>query len=669
MKKLFLILTCTGVATLTHAQYMRQHNKLLMNPNRRTADAPPPADALSYKTPGMQQKPAAKATAAVFWGPETFGTGTTSSLPTGWSANSMPVPGGGTWKWTNVASTSTYAMPAMSSSSAADGWMIFDSDEIGAAGGPTYEPRGYLQSPAITACATEASVRLNFENFFRNFNDSCSIWVSTDPTFPTGGYSVYPVYYNNLLPVNEYSPNPIDVHVNITGAAAMQPTIYIRFVYYGYAGGSYSWMIDNITLSSMDPVDGALSKASALYWSGTSAGWAAYGSKPAHLQDTLYPMTLITNYGSTGFPTTTVNAKIFQGATNVYDQNANVVLPIDAIDSVADFTTVGTPPGYYTTTKAVYTIPFSVSLAGDAVTTNDKDTTVIAVTDSMWMQNALNADFKSGQYVHRVTPGLSFSPASGFVMSAGQSDTLTSISVAFDDGTAVGQVVGAQIFHFDAASTSWLFDGVTHFKPLAAEDISTSTTLKWATFTIDEAATGGPVILDGSSDGVTYAAVVKGQSNTGDVIILSTAPPAAYGIIGYSAYSDTSLNDGPATMQFGQDGLPYGNSTVPMIALNFGTYVTTGVNDVNVPVLALGKAMPNPANTVVNVPVTLTKDGTFTVVLSNTIGQVVSTQKIAAYAGQTAKATFNTANLPAGVYLYTVMADGQQATGRVSVTH
>lgn len=664
MKKLFLLITCSGV-TLAHAQHMRQHLQPSLKPNKRMVEGQAPANAHNYKAPTIQGRAAAKATASVFWGPETFGSGTSATLPTGWSAGTMST--GGTWKWANTASGSTFSMGAMNSTTAADGWMIFDSDAIGAATGGS--PSGYLQSPAITACATQSSVRLNFENFFRNFYDSCSIWVSSDPTFAAGTYGVFPVHYNNALPVNEYSPNTVDVHVNISAAAAMQPTVYIRFVYYGYAGGSYSWMVDDMTLSSMDPVDGALDKASAIYWSGASAGWAAYGAKPSHLQDTLYPVALATNYGSTGFPSATVNAKIFQGTTNVYDQNKTVVLPVDAVDSVVDFTAVGTPPGYYSTTKAVYTIPFSVNLTGDAETGNDNDTTILGITDSMWMQNTLNAQFKGSAYVHRTTTPMSFSPATGFVMSAGHMDTLTSISVAFDDATAVGQIVGVQIYHFDAPSTTWIYDGVTSFRALAASDISTASTVAWATFPIDEVATGGKMILDGGSDGTTYAAVVKGQANTADVLVLTTAPPAANGIIGYSAYSDTSYNDGAAGQQFGQDGLPYGNSNVPMIALNFANVAVTGVNNVNVPVVSLGKAMPNPANTVVNVPVTLAKDGEFTVTLSNVIGQVVSTQKMSATAGQATKATFATGNLPAGVYLYTVTVDGHHATGRVSVTH
>lgn len=302
------------------------------------------------------------------------------------------------------------------------------------------------------------------------------------------------------------------------------------------------------------------------------------------------------------------------------------------------------------------------------MTSNDKDTTIIGISDTMWTENTLNATFKSGQYVYRSTaPVRANSPATGFAVTRGRHDTLTSVSVAFDDATVVGQVVGAQIYHFDAASTTWMYDGVTKFRALTAADISVGEVV-WANFRVDEVATGGHIILDGGTDGVTYAAVVKGQSNTADVVVLSTTPPAAYAAIGYAAFSDTSYNDGSASQQFGQTGLPYGNATVPLIALNFGV-VPTGINDVNMPNVIVGKAMPNPANTQVSIPVTVSRDGAMTVTLSNMLGQTVSTQNLNTKAGQQAKATFATANLPAGIYMYTVSVDGSNVTGRVVVAH
>ena len=82
------------------------------------------------------------------------------------------------------------------------------------------------------------------------------------------------------------------------------------------------------------------------------------------------------------------------------------------------------------------------------------------------------------------------------------------------------------------------------------------------------------------------------------------------------------------------------------------------------------KAYPNPANSEVKMPVTVNKAANVTVSLINTLGQNVAAQDLGKVAaGQTATATFSTSSLPAGIYIYSVNADGQVMTGRVVVAH
>lgn len=81
-------------------------------------------------------------------------------------------------------------------------------------------------------------------------------------------------------------------------------------------------------------------------------------------------------------------------------------------------------------------------------------------------------------------------------------------------------------------------------------------------------------------------------------------------------------------------------------------------------------AYPNPSNTELNVPFTLLEKANVTVSLTNMVGQVVATENMGSLnAGQKATATFNTSNLAAGIYLYTVEANGQRVTNRFTVAH
>ena len=78
-------------------------------------------------------------------------------------------------------------------------------------------------------------------------------------------------------------------------------------------------------------------------------------------------------------------------------------------------------------------------------------------------------------------------------------------------------------------------------------------------------------------------------------------------------------------------------------------------------------AYPNPATSELNIGFKLANSSNVTVTLTNTMGQVVATQNIAnAVSG---KATFNTAALAAGVYAYSVIANGERSAGTVVVAH
>jgi hypothetical protein len=77
-------------------------------------------------------------------------------------------------------------------------------------------------------------------------------------------------------------------------------------------------------------------------------------------------------------------------------------------------------------------------------------------------------------------------------------------------------------------------------------------------------------------------------------------------------------------------------------------------------------AFPNPANSQLTVTFDVAGANNATVTLVNVIGQEVATKSVNQSKGNV---VFNTAALPAGVYFYTVEANGQRSTGRVSIAH
>jgi len=84
-------------------------------------------------------------------------------------------------------------------------------------------------------------------------------------------------------------------------------------------------------------------------------------------------------------------------------------------------------------------------------------------------------------------------------------------------------------------------------------------------------------------------------------------------------------------------------------------------------ILTKNNAFPNPASDVVNVEYGFTENSNVTVTLSNVLGQTVATN--VANNVKEGKATFSTATLADGVYIYTIEANGQRTTGRIAVAH
>lgn len=110
-------------------------------------------------------------------------------------------------------------------------------------------------------------------------------------------------------------------------------------------------------------------------------------------------------------------------------------------------------------------------------------------------------------------------------------------------------------------------------------------------------------------------------------------------------------------------GAYYAQHIVMDWKLNCTTCDAVGVNEV-VKNVTNTQVYPNPATAQVTVSFEMTNATAATVTLTNTLGQVVATQ-----VANNGKATFNTNSLASGAYLYTITANGEQTTGRISVAH
>ncbi len=620
---------------------------------------------------------------------ETYGSGTNTTMPTGWTTtgNSNFAT---SWKWRRLPTTSSFSagLGALNSptggaatASTNDGWMVYDSDSIGSINTALLPIEGYLTSPIIS-CAGRSTVQISFYQYFRRFRDSCFLDVSNNSGGTWTRFSVEP---NNTIGSNTNLPtNATFTRINISSVAANQANVRIRFYYKldvnTGAGGAFAWMVDDVALSELDPVELSVDNGiHVMTLRDPAAGYTSFGVYPKQLVDSVYPIGFISNYGATAQPNASISARIFRGGTQVYNRSIVYNVPTGAtafaVDSQLDYTTLANG-GYVPTDTGLYTIAFNVAATGDAFPANNNDTTTFRISDSTL---SVNVGTSTGSYfvqnpVSATNPVLDFYQTGvWFEIPANKSDTLSSITTSFDSRTTVGSTVVVQVYKQIGTGTSatWQLRGETFPRTLAAGDISVANQ-GFRLINIPMDATVGGGIADLILDGGYYSAVVRGQGNPAtNTILLPAFQSAGFGTVFSFGTTDTSDNQ-PFSYTYGAPGLPplyqLGNNT-PIVRPCFGT-LSSPNSVANVSVATLGTAYPNPANTKVTIPVSLSQASEVSVSLSNAQGQVLGRQELGKQAaGRGFEISFPTGNLANGVYVYTVNAAGEKKTGRVVVAH
>lgn len=620
--------------------------------------APAFAETLHRTVNGTTPIGSYKTAAAPFW-TENFSSGTATSLPAGWTAagNSSF---SSTWKWANAANTNPYFPTALNSTTASNGWMLFDSYLIGQTNPTALPIEGALTSPAIN-CTGHSSVVLSFQQLYRRLNgDSFFVYVSSD-NFVTS--TRFPLIANNSLPGNVVSSNPNTATLNISSAAANRANVKLRFFYSNNVddGGAYTWQIDDIALAEADPVDVNIHNSS-LVMRGRNR-YTIASSYPRILVDTTWGITFADNYGATAV-TPDYSYNVTRGGAAVYNYTRQIALPIASVDSLIDFSEPY--PGFLPNVSGTYQAIFKATVAGDATPGNNVDTAAMVISDSTLAVFNPRASL-SGSYVHRPSSHpageATFFQGMQFEIANDKSDTVTSASASFSSNSQPGGKVSIQIYK--RIGSGYSIVGSTVALPLTSSMISPPTgSVTFATFPIDNS--NGPVVLDSGS----YVAVVQTEGvPANNSVILWTTPslnPNAVPFVGYPGAQANSNNDG--AFDFSPNSLAVGVARAAVMRINFGVVPSSVQNTASN--FEMGAARPNPAQSEFFVPVTLKTAAEVSVTLTNPMGQVVATQNLGKVAaGQTTNAVFNTSALANGVYFYTVEAGGARTTNRVVVAH
>lgn len=254
------------------------------------------------------------------------------------------------WTWTTTGSFS--ASPGIDSlstsgTSAANGYMIFDSDSAGGVGGED----GDLITETID-CSANIAVHLTFNQLLVHFAEAARVSVSND-----GGASWNDVYDASAgLAQYQATPNPDFVDVDITAYAAGQATVQVKFNFQG--NYDFWWMIDDVQLYEPSSTDGGVSAINGPLSSCTLLGATEsisveinnYGGVEIHDFDVNY----IVDNGTT--VTETVTDTIASGSSLSYTFTTPADLSAAGTHTIVAFTTISgdTIPGNDTASTSIY---------------------------------------------------------------------------------------------------------------------------------------------------------------------------------------------------------------------------------------------------------------------------------------------------------------------------
>lgn len=309
----------------------------------------------------------------------------------------------------------SFPIGAITSTTANDGFALFDSDYLcGAAGSQNSDVR--LVNPVdLTG---QAAVQVTFQSFYRKFQGTCYVIASTDGT----NWDEYEVHAG--LAVNASTTNPQLTAVNVSPTVGGSSTAYIGFRYKG--GCDYAWMVDDVQIETLPDNDVAVNNV----WSNDIILDYEYSMMPDEQVSTMNIMAVVSNNGA--LPQTNVPfvLSIDLGGSQVYTETMNVDLAVAEIDTIV-FATTYTP-------STVGNYDITVTGPVDDVAGNEEAATIYSTTDFVFAHDFL------GTGIFRFDQDEETSMGNVYLMNVDQE--LRAVQVEFETGTTAEVEVVAEIW-------------------------------------------------------------------------------------------------------------------------------------------------------------------------------------------------------------------------------
>ncbi len=530
------------------------------------------------------------------------------------------------WSIGTTAPNGSFPITAIASTSAANGFALFDSDLD-----CSHNQIADLTTANSIDCSAFPAVVLEFQQQYRRFDDSTFVFVSND-----GGTNWVKYTVNGSLTNNDATAtNPDIAKVNITPTAGGQANVKVRFQFWspatyttgiaGAPGCAYAWMIDDVKLAT--PPDYELMVNTVYH--GDPYDHFEYGTYPLLQVDTVRVVAIVRNEGALA-QQATVNYTVTRGATTVNSgSSASFVIQPFTNDTVIVST------AYVPDAVGNYSVAATVSSAN---------------TDFDPSNNAGSSDFVVSQYIYSGLTSLTGVSALTF---SGAGPTIFDASkiahqyLMINDAPCKAIDIAVSSLSDDISLIIELFDAADLNVALSVGDFSITsthpTTAQYFTILLDE---------QNLTAGNVYVASVGSEATDKKFDF--------YGIDGDP--DDATLvnvpDDNGVLTWFRTD-------LTPAVNLNFNPSV--GIADVNASPVSVN-VYPNPANDQISWNVKLQNSTSMNISLIDINGKVVFNKtvkgKVASYSD-----TLNVSEFANGVYTLQVKSNETTNSQKIVIAH
>ena len=536
---------------------------------------------------------------------------------------------------TGLVSAGSYGTPAILSTTAANGYAMYNSDGFNNQAGVAYEQAHITTANPIDLSAYSNLV-LAFETQYRRFTDEQTyLIVSTDGTFPTlddptmdisGMPGVYKVWEDGELTTSVSPGNPTTRNFNISEIAGGASQVWVRLHFTGIWG--YAWYIDDISISEQFAHDAKLFAAYASHVAGSGLEYSRITQLqvPAEMNVGCY----VKNEGYE--PMTNVEVNIDLGG-NVYTQTQAELLPGDTmfvdglIASASDF---GIHNAYYTVT--------SDQSGTDGNADNNASTRYYEVTVSDYSMDGIGVH-PTGTGVYSSLGTNSFTDNADELMlftyyEILEPSTVINVNIQLTSTTVAGGDIFVQVHLGDDILVNDIIDN-----PLGTSDIYTVTEADVAAGFVTIPLTD-PLLLD--LGGYCVSAMLFSNGNSSDIRVLDDLTVPQPG--------------GASLIYLPTDGTIYSNGNAFAIRMGFDGTInvqeTAQLDGVNV--------FPNPSsNGIVNI--VTNKGENLSVEVFDSVGALVDTKRFYM------NTTLDVSSLAKGVYTVRVNSTNASSTKMVTI--